>query len=458
MTKKFYFKSSVTLLTLCIALVVAFIVNVVYQRTVIASFQTAQEVNARNTQYDGNPNMLTYRPVTPFKASIRILASGIDQVSDLQISSDGNYLLATTLPGNVYVFEKKAGTFIRQDQPFFSLSTSKVTMPAFQIGMTGVAFGADFATSGDVFLFYSEDSSGQAGKISESKNPNQAAFKNKITRVTLSKTGKGIFGKNPATIFTGNALAAQAHQIEKGVGVMISGKPSLLFTIGDSFNAANAQNPSIESGKLMLIQRDGTAVPGKRPFPEDPKIQGISLRNGTSLSYDSKSDRMLMTDTSNDNYDRLMSGTFFDKNGNNSLPLSFNWNGDDLSLLSPVPDLYTKTTDTVTYRWSPSETPVNSSFYSNPILPKLPSDAQYVLVTTFGEPLSLSNKPGKRILLGVLHTGDHPVVTFRGLIERTFDGKNKLGNPIGLAVDPTSKDIYFGDLMEGNIYKVTLVR
>lgn len=48
-----------------------------------------------------------------------------------------------------------------------------------------------------------------------------------------------------------------------------------------------------------------------------------------------------------------------------------------------------------------------------------------------------------------------PEISFKTIIKRTKNADGKLGNPIGLEIDPQNNNFFFGDILEGRIYMVT---
>lgn len=383
---------------------------------------------------------LFYQTTSVYPTKLSIFAENISQITRIEFTPDGNYMLVGTLPGTIWVFHKTKEGFLRQTDPFYILNTNFKGWPPQEAGLTGITLGADFEKSGDIFLSYSY----KAGE----KN-----FKNRISRITFSKEGNKVVGKQEKLIFEANTPGSLSHQIQGGVGLMIGGKPHVLFTIGEGFIAKRALDPTLEAGKLMLIQRDGSNPLGKRPFQSSLKIQALGLRNSPAIAKDPENGYIAIGDTGPDNYDRFLYGKMFDPT-NNTQKLSFNWDGQESSLLKFVPDLYNSSQNMNLFQWAPTETPVNIVFYENKKLPPLGNNQSYVLVSLFGKTGQTVNKPGKRIVLGVITKGLQNRVSFATLIERAASGEGRLGHPIGLAVDPRDKTIYFGDILEKRIYKL----
>ncbi len=387
-------------------------------------------------------NLPLYESVLP-NATVSIFQENIGQVTNIKITPDNHYMLVATLSGTVWVYQKVSGVFEKQIKPFFIVQTAQPGFPPREAGLTGMFFGADFDSSGDVFFTYSY--------VQGNKD-----FRNRVTRVTFRKEGDEVFGRNPEMIFEANTPGNSSHQIQDGVGVMISGRPHILFSLGEGFTAKRALDPALEAGKLILIKRDGLVADGKRPFPSSPKVQAIGIRNSPPMAYNADTGKIMIADTGPNNYDRLMYGKFFDANGENNKELTFNWDGTESSLLRSVLSPFDQGGDAVLYRWAPTQTAVSVAFYNNDKLPTLGANQQYVLVTMFGKTGSKSNEPGKKILLGTIYHGIQDRISLAPFIQRAASGEGKLAHPIGLAVDNDTKNIYFGDIMERNIYQVSM--
>lgn len=385
-----------------------------------------------------------YQGIGPVISKVSVLAENVPQITQIEITQDGNYMLASSLPGIIHIFHKVDGVWQRQIDPFFKLETAQPGWPPEEAGLTGVILGADFETSGDVFLTYSF--------AAEKKS-----FRNRVSRVTFSKQGKKIIGKNPKLIFEANTPGAGSHQIQDGIGIMIENKPHILFTVGEGFVAERALDPKQEAGKVILIDRDGNTASGSRPFADSAKVQALGIRNAPATAYNPKRGKIAIADTGPNNYDRFIYGTIVDKNGQNNEQLSLNWDGTEESLQKGSQDLYDPARlEMILYRWAPTETAVNILFYENERLPQLSENQDYVLVTLFGITGETGNNPGKQVLLGTLSHGAQNSLTFQALVERVTEGEGKLGHPLGLAVDSATKMIYFGDIIEGRIYQVEI--
>jgi hypothetical protein len=384
-----------------------------------------------------------YMSVGAVPSTVSVFDENITQVSHIEITPDGNYMLVATLSGVIWVYHKVDGVFLRQAKPFFTLSTSQPGFPPEEAGLTGMAFGADFEHSGDIFLTYSF--------ALEKKS-----FRNRVARITFTHKGRQVVGTNLQQIFEAKTPGTGSHQIQDGVGVLVGGKPHFLFTVGDGFVAKRALDPTEEAGKVMLIGRDGSDPIGARPFADFPKLQTLGIRNAPAMAQHPRTGKIAIGDTGPNNYDRFLYGTLFDPEAADGKKLTFSWDGSEESLQKGAADRYDQDKEMVLKRWAPTETPVNIVFYEHSALSPLADNQQYVLVSLFGRTGETVNKPGKAIQLGILTDGVTNLLQLSSFVERAPHAEGKMGHPLGLAVDPTTKDIYFGDIMESRIYKVTL--
>ena len=402
-----------------------------------------QQLKPSYLPFERPADTIMYQPAVEIQSTVSLFSTSVPQVTQIEITPDGNSMLVGTLPGTIWIYHKIDGVFRKQVEPFFVVKTSQPGWPPQEAGLTGIVLGADFEASGDVFLNYSF--------AFEKKS-----FRNRVLRVTFTKKGQKYIGTNPTEIFEANAPGTGSHQIQDGVGIMIAGVSHVLFTIGEGFVAERALDPKQEAGKIMLLQRDGSTPVGSRPYPEEPKVQAIGIRNAPAIAYDKKEGKVAIADTGPNNFDRLIYGSLFDSTGNSTQKLSFNWDGTEESLRKGSLDAYDHNKEMILHRWAPTETAVNIAFYQNDRLPKLEADQQYILIILFGKTGEKQNKPGKQIMLGVLTKGANNTVAMEPFIERAPEGEGKLGHPLGLAVDPVTKDIYFGDIIDGRIYKIEI--
>lgn len=390
-----------------------------------------------------------YEAIEKDKYEVSIFASDIPSLSSIIISPDDKYMLASSLEGNITAFVKQNDVFIRQALPFFNLNEITQVAPGFpeEFGLTGIALGADFEESNDVFLFYSQ------------RNESEKIV-NKVARIKLKDTNGIITGSDYRLIFTANVEGNVSHQIEKGIGVMVEDRPHVLFAIGEGFQAEQSLDKTLESGKIILIQSDGNDPLGPRPFSDFPKIQAIGTRNAPGITTDifDPEERIIILDTGPEKYDRFIYSNLLNTGENSIKEISFNWDGTLPSLQKALPDANLQgVNDMVLHRWDPTITATNVEVHKGKgAIPTSNENSTSLLLSYFGLTGEGGNTKGKQIVLGILNRDNvQPSVTFTPIIGRAKEAENLFGNPIGLAIED-SGDFYFGDIIEGRIYKVKI--
>ena len=405
--------------------------------------------NLRKSEEEKPPEPAAHYEVAPgYNFRVKVFAENLGQITRIRITPDGKTMLVSTLAENIYAFRKnEQGKFIKQATPFFSLKTGLPGFPPEESGLSGMVLGADFEESGDIFLLHTA----MAG---------EEILKNRITRITFLEKPEGVFGENPVQIFEGNTDSELSHQIQGGVGLMIKEKPHLLFNVGDAVNAKQSHDLSKEAGKVILIQRDGSAPLGLRPYPRFPKVQAIGLRNAFDIALNpfDPLKRFAIGDTGTDRFDRFLYGKIIDLDGKKNNRIDLQWDGSNESLEREVPDTNTSgAPDMALHRWDPTETLDDIVFYPGGAggIPEANEKESYALLALWGKTGSTELSPGKAIKLGVLSNLDtQPKFELRDFIRRAPAGEGKMGHPLGVGVDPQTKMIYFGDILEGRIYKV----
>lgn len=393
--------------------------------------------------------LLNYEVVSPFTYKISLFDQNVGQITRIRITPDGNTMFAATLAENIHVYRKVNGKFVKQDKPFFSLATNLPGFPPEESGLSGLVLGADFEASGDVFLLY-------AANIGSEEKPR---LKNHITRIRVVERTDGLFGEDPVLIWEGETDSAPSHQIQGGVGVMIQNIPHLIVNVGDAVRGDLSHDLSKDIGKVLLMQRNGEdPVPvGERPFPASPKVQAVGLRNAFDIAINPFDPlrRFAIGDTGTDRFDRFIYGALINFKGNTA-GADLQWDGTNASLEKAVPDANVSgTPDMILHRWDPTETVTDIVFLEGGRgnLPKSNADTSSVLVSIFGKTGSTEKTPGKEIMLGRLLTGNAPQLELFPFIRRSEAGRGSVGHPLGLAVDPVSGTVYFGDILEGNMYQ-----
>lgn len=363
---------------------------------------------------------ISYEATNPDIFDVSILTKELFSPTRLKITPDGNHLLISQITGEVLALDRSQAGWSKEPYLVTKVETKFPGFPPDEAGLVGMIFSEQFKENGKLFLLYTFKD--KDGKI-----------QNRISTSSLREVDGKLKGSPPNQIFQANVAGNPSHQITDGISVDINGEPHLLFLIGEGFDAKRAQDPSVEAGKLILMNEDGS----KR------KIAALGIRNGYVLAKNpfDKEGRILISDTGPDKYDRLI---YTDplKIGQ----LNFGWNGDQEKLTRPIPDPnFPKVSDMVIYRLAETRTFVGLAFQKD-------GD---VLATLFGKTGSKENSPGKEILLGKLtNLSGQPHISFQTILKRTSGANGKLGNPIGMEIDQKTGDFFFADILEGRIYQV----
>lgn len=389
-----------------------------------------------------DPNALGYEALQPERVQIERLFRDLGPITRLKISPSGDLLLAGILTGDVLAFTRVADQWVRQAEPLLTLETAFPGFPPDENGLSGIAFGVDFATSGDVFFTY-------ASKGEE--------ITNHVARATLESRDGQFVATDLTDIFSANVPTNSSHQIQAIEGVMIDNEPHVVFLIGEGFQAQRALDVTLEAGKLMLMRRDGSDPAGLRPYPGQSKIQAIGIRNAPDLAinpFDSVG-RLAIVDTGPDSFDRFIYGKFLASDGGIVRPVDLGWDGtpESLALDRDDPNVTGKP-NTILYRWNPTQTATNIVFHPGKgLIPASTSETASVLVSLFGRTGETgADKPGREILLGRLTIATEPAITWEPFIRRSKTGVDQVGHPLALERDPRTNDLYFADIIEGAIY------
>ncbi len=395
----------------------------VFRKTPVAQHEVYDGVSYEGTSED-------YR--------VSLFASGLASPTRVRFSPDGNFLLATQITGEVIAFSRNDdGTINATPSRTVHVETRFPGFPPEEGGLVSVVFSTDYQKTGRIFLLHNYKD--RNGKIY-----------NRVSTSSLSTQNRKLIGSKPQVIFQANIDGSHSHQITDGVSVDIQGTPHLLFAVGEGFKAERALDPKLEAGKILLIQYDGTSPKGHRPYPDNPKVEAIGIRNAyVLLTHPSDPhNRVIIADTGPNKYDRLIMAGL--GTGKRLKPYAFGWDGNQEKLKDPIPDPNIRAVaDLVITRLPETRTFTGLAF----------DNEGNVAATLFGQTGSKKNSPGKELWLGKM-TGisSQPKVDFTPIIRRKNEADGKLGNPIGLAYDPLDQSFYFADILEGRIYRVIKIK
>ncbi|MEQ1697429.1 MAG: PQQ-dependent sugar dehydrogenase [Hyphomicrobiaceae bacterium] len=201
----------------------------------------------------------------PSKYNVEIVAKGLANPWALQFLPDGR-MLVTERPGRLRIISADG-----------KLSAPITGVPKVvardQGGLLDVAVSPDFATTGTIFLSYSEP---------------RDAMKNgtSVMRAKLILTAEGGSLQDGQVIFRQLPAAASNHHF--GSRLVINPDGSLFVTLGDRYSQRDqAQNPANHIGKIVRIMQDGTPFAGNPKLPGwAPEVWSIGHRNVQGAALD----------------------------------------------------------------------------------------------------------------------------------------------------------------------------
>jgi aldose sugar dehydrogenase len=191
---------------------------------------------------------ITKAPAPAVKSAykVRIVAKDLEHPWGLAFLPDGR-MLVTERPGRLRIVTNDG-----------KISAPVSGVPAVhardQGGLLDVALAADFATSGMLFLSYSEPRENKLNGTS-------------VLRAKLVMDGAGGRLENPTVIF--RQLPAISGGYHFGSRIVVNADGSLFIALGDRYSQRDgAQNPANHMGKVVRINADGT------PHAANPKLPG----------------------------------------------------------------------------------------------------------------------------------------------------------------------------------------
>jgi len=373
---------------------------------------------------------ISYEAVNPDIYQITLLSNKLVSPTRLRLTPDGQHLLVSQITGEILSFDRIATGWSETPYLVTRIDTKFPGFPPDEAGLTGIVLSKNFDQNGKLFLLYTyKDKDG--------------TVQNRVSVTLLKDVNGKLKGTQPELIYQANVAGAGSHQITDGASLDINNQPHLLLAIGEGFDSKRAQDPNLEGGKIILIQEDGRDPLGIRPY-ENSKIEVVGIRNAYVMANNPDTQNsFLIADLGPDKYDRLI----YTKVGTGA-KLNFNWNGDPEKLKEPIPDPNDfKIKDMIVYRLPEPMTFTGLKFF--------PDRSNQILAVLFGQTGSTQNSPGKEIWLGKMtNPAGQPKISFETIIKRVKEADGKLGNPIGLEIDPQTNNFFFADIMEGRVYMV----
>ena len=206
-----------------------------------------------------------------------VLATGLNLPTAMKFLPDGRMLVAE-LQGKVKVLPPPYTT------PSGALFGQVTTGTAgVQQGIFDLALDPSFSTNHYYYLFYTAATA--------------SGTYDRLSRLTANATNTGTIVGSETVLYQDPQSPNDEHH---GGGIAFGNDGKIYFTVGEHFNAANAQNLTNPRGKLHRINMDGT-VPTDNPFydgagPNWDSIWAYGLRNPFRAYFDAQSNRLFIGD------------------------------------------------------------------------------------------------------------------------------------------------------------------
>jgi aldose sugar dehydrogenase len=219
---------------------------------------------------------ITRAPAAPTTThTVEIIAQRLEHPWGLQFLPDGA-MLVTERPGRLRIVGRDG-----------TLSKPVANMPAVvardQGGLLDVALALDFATSGMLYLTFSERRDWLTNGT--------ALYKARLVRTPEGgrlDEGRVIFRQQPAV--------AGGHHF--GSRIVINADGSLFVSLGERYSMrTEAQNPANHMGKVVRLTADGAPFPGNPNLPGwDASVWSIGHRNIQGAALDPATGQLWTTE------------------------------------------------------------------------------------------------------------------------------------------------------------------
>jgi glucose/arabinose dehydrogenase len=223
-------------------------------------YETPPEVpeGAFALAWDGvnEPQPIIEEPL-PQGYEVETVVTGLSDPVGLAFLPDGRTLIGEQHTGRIRLVEDD----VLRAEPFATLED--VARRPLELGLIGIATDPQFAQNHWVYAFYVEvDGAGDPERV-----------------VLLRLTERDGAGVEPEVVLELPATATDKHN---GGGLRFGPDGKLYVTIGDTDRAQDADDPLKLAGKILRLNRDGSA-PADNPFAgeasADPRVFAYGFRN-----------------------------------------------------------------------------------------------------------------------------------------------------------------------------------
>ena len=264
-------------LTRALALIAALVLACTSTTTTPPSASPTLTFTATRTEApsSGSPT----RPPTPTPsprigpavvANVKVLLSGLEIPWAVELAPDGR-LFFTERPGRVRVARFDGSGATLEPQPWATVSVRAVPKDE-EAGLLGLALDPEFATNGFVYLYYSYLAQGRI-----------------TNRVTRMRDANGV-GVEEKVLLDGIAGSAD----HDGGRIKFGPDGKLWVTTGDGEVPSRAQDRNSPNGKVLRLNKDGTAAAGNPIDGND--VFTLGHRNVQGIAFQPVSQAVFVTE------------------------------------------------------------------------------------------------------------------------------------------------------------------
>ena len=229
------------------------------------------------------PRVVRVEPL-PSGYEVETVVAGLDKPVGLAFLPDGRVLVGEQHAGRIRVIQNDR----LREEPFAVIEN--VMTGTLELGLLGIAVDPEFDSNHWVYAFYVEKD--------DAGNPGRSVLLRLTERdgVAVERTELAEFPRPAAGKHVGGALKFGPD-----------GK--LYLTIGDTDRADQAADPRFPVGKILRLNRDGSA-PADNPLIDrpdaDPRVFAYGFRNSFSLAFHPElTGRLISADNSESHFDEI---------------------------------------------------------------------------------------------------------------------------------------------------------
>lgn len=219
------------------------------------------------------------------------VAGGLTNPTAMAFAPDGR-LFVTEQGGSVRIVED--GQLL--PTPFLTVDADDY----FERGLLGIAFDPQFDANGFVYVYYT---------VPDDPNTAGQQGHNRLSRFTAS--GNVAVPGSEAVLYEMSTVGQGNHN---GGAVQFGADGKLYVAVGDNAVPANSQNLNTEFGKLLRLNKDGTAPPDN-PFYDAADgigaadaVWALGLRNPYTFAVDPASGRVFINDVGQNSFEEINTG------------------------------------------------------------------------------------------------------------------------------------------------------